>query len=87
MGGTGAGTGEWLSLIKFITLLHLGCRWLAMHASEVAGRGVVEGDPAVGVSYRDSLSVGAEPNGPNPWGFRGTGARDNEAQVTGLGFV
>ena len=62
MGGTGASTGEWLSLIKFITLLRLGWRRRAAHASEVAGRGVVEGDSAEVVSHRKRLSVGAERN-------------------------
>ena len=69
MGGTGASTGEWLSLIKFITLWHLGCRCrclrLALKASPVAGRGIVERDPAVEVANRERLSVGAERSGPN----------------------
>ena len=60
MGGTGASTGEWLSLIKFITLLHLGCRWWAAHASQVTGRGVVEGDPAVGGEHTEG---GFQPRG------------------------
>ena len=72
MGGTGASTGEWLSPIKFITLWHLGCRWWAAHASQVTGRGVVEGDPvdapgveAAGVDKRKRLSVRTERKGPD----------------------